>query len=97
MTEDVSGWKRGEGQCPHAEMHFNLNHVHLADSNIHYLEITGRCNTCQKAIAFRGAPLGLTPDHPTMALDGSEIRLPFLCGDEDPGGSQIGFVGRPSS
>lgn len=75
-------------------MHWNLHHQGFHDSNLHYLEITGRCNTCGKAAEFRGIPLGLSPQHPTMAIDGSEIRFPWFGEGEEPNGPMIGFVGR---
>jgi len=84
----------GSTQCPHSEVHFNLKVVNLADSNIHYLEITGRCKVCDKALAFRGCPFGVTPAHPTMAIDGSEITIPFLCEDEEPSGKLLGFTAK---
>lgn len=81
-------------QCPHSDLHFDLNHVHLADSNVHYLEVKARCNICEKQMVFRGLPLGLSPAQPTGSLGGDEVRLPFIGQDEEPTGSQIGFVGR---
>ncbi|MCW5758269.1 MAG: hypothetical protein KIS90_00680 [Phenylobacterium sp.] len=73
----------GSAQCPHTDVHLDL--------------IVGRCKICDAPMRFRGAPLGMTPAHPTMALDGSEIRLPFLFGDEDYDGKASGFVGTVTS
>lgn len=84
----------GSTQCPHSDVHFNLKNVGFADTNIHYLEITGRCALCDKKLTFRGCPLGVSPAHPTMTLGGEEIRIPFLCEGEEPTGNQIGFTGR---
>jgi hypothetical protein len=81
-------------QCPHSDLHIDIHNQGFVDSNLHYLEIKMRCKTCDKPMVFRGCPLGLTPQHPTMALDGTEIRLPFLGEDEEPAGNLVGFVGR---
>ena len=81
-------------RCPHSDVHFHINNAGFGNTNIHYLEITGHCNICDKPLVFRGAPLGMTPMHPTMALDGSEIRLPFLVEGEEYDGNAMGFVGR---
>lgn len=43
---------------------------------------------------FRGALFGLSPDRPTMAADGSEMRLPFLGEGEELTGKVISFTGR---
>lgn len=85
---------RTEGQCPHSNVHWSIHHQGFHDSNIHYLEIKGVCAICDKKLIFRGCPLGMTPQHPTMALDGSEIRLPFMAEGEEYDGKSIGFVGR---
>ncbi|MBX3482523.1 hypothetical protein [Phenylobacterium sp.] len=82
----------GSAQCPHTDVHFDLNVARFGDTNVGYLEIVGRCKICDAPMRFRGAPLGVTPAHPTMALDGSEIRLPFLFGDEEYDGKCVGFV-----
>lgn len=81
-------------QCPHSDLHFEIHHQGFDDSSIHYLEIKASCKTCGKRMIFRGAPFGLTPAHPTMAIDGSEMRLPFLGEGEELTGKVIGFVGR---
>lgn len=80
-------------QCPHSDVHCHFNLATFEDTNIRYLEVTGRCNVCQAPMRFRGAPLGVTPAHPTMALDGSEVRLPMMFGDEEYDGKAAGFVG----
>lgn len=90
----MANFNADSSQCPHPDLHFTLNHVHLEDSNVHYLEITATCNICSSPMAFRGMPLGLSPGHPTMALDGSEAILPFLGAGEEPAGKLIGLVGR---
>lgn len=85
----------GSTQCPHSDVHPHLNEARFGNTNIRYLEVSGRCKICDQPIRFRGAPLGMTPTHPTMALDGSEIVLPFLFGDEEFDGKAISFVGGP--
>lgn len=84
-------------QCPHSDVRWNLHHQAFHDATIHYLEITGSCHNCGLAVTFRGLPLGMTPAHPTMAIDGSEVRLPFMLGDEEPAGKLIGVVGSVSA
>lgn len=80
--------------CPHSDLHIEINNAGFGDSNIHYLEIKARCKICDKPLAFRGAPLGLSPMQPTMAFDGSEIRIPFLVEGEEYDGKALGFTGR---
>lgn len=80
-------------QCPHSDLHINVHHQAFGDCSIHYLEIRAHCKICDRPVVFRGCPLGMTPAHPTMALDGSEVRLPFLVGDDELTGKGIGFVG----
>lgn len=82
-------------KCPHTDVHFNIHHQGFTDSNVNYLEITAICNICQIPMVFRGnMPLGVTPAHPTVSLDGREIRLPFLGEGEKPEGKIIGLTGR---
>jgi len=81
-------------QCHHPDLHFDLHHQGFHDTNIHYLEIKARCTVCGVPMKFRGCPLGVTPAHPTMALDGSEIRVPFTGENEEYDGKSIGFVGK---
>jgi hypothetical protein len=78
-----------ENQCPHSDMHFNVHHQAFHDSNLHYLEITGKCRICGKAAEFRGMPIGLSPAQPTMGADGLEIRIPWFGEDEEPRGPMI--------
>lgn len=83
----------GSAQCPHTDLHFDLNNVHFADASIHYLEIKARCKICDKPMVFRGLPLGLSPHHPTGELGGYEVRLPFVGEGEEPTGNLMGFTG----
>lgn len=82
----------GSTQCPHSDLHYSLHHVGLADTNLHYLEITGHCKICEKKLMFRGAPMGMSLEQPCISPDGQEIRLPFLCEGEEIQGNQIGFA-----
>ena len=84
----------GTKQCHHPELHIDLNHVCLVDSNTHYLEIKARCKVCGVRMQFQGAPLGLSPSQPTMALDGLEITIPMRGEGEEPAGMQISIIGR---
>lgn len=76
-------------QCHHPDVHIHVNHHRSGDSNTQYLEITARCTVCDVAMAFQGCPFGLSPWQPTMAPDGSEIRIPMRGAGEKPEGSQI--------
>jgi hypothetical protein len=80
----------GSTQCPHPELDFDLNVASFGDTNIRYLEVLGRCKTCEQRITFRG-PVGMSPLHPAMALDGSELRAPFMIGTEAYDGKASGF------
>lgn len=83
-----------EGQCPHLEFSFHIRVARIADTNIKYAEVTGHCVNCNGIARFRGMNFGCTPEHPTMAIDGSEANLPFMVGEEEYDGKAIGFVGR---
>jgi len=84
----------GSAQCPRSDLHFDIHHAGFSDCSIHYLEIKARCKICDKRMVFQGLPLGMTPHHPTGALDGGEARLPFLGEGEELTGKVIGFTGR---
>lgn len=77
-------------RCPHADLHYHLNNARFGDTNLHYLELTAKCNTCGADMVFRG-PVGMSPHHPARSLDGKTIALPFLAEDEELEGRPIGF------
>lgn len=83
-----------ETQCPHLEFSFHIRVARITDTNIKHAEVTGRCVNCDGIAHFRGMHFGCTPEHPTMAIDGSEANLPFTVGDEEYDGKATGFVGR---
>lgn len=87
------GFNSDSAQCPHPDVHIDLNHQMMGDSNIHYLEVKVRCQVCNAPMIFRGMPFGVSPDRPTMAVDGTEVILPFLGEGEKPAGKMIGFIG----
>lgn len=89
----TKGVKMARKNCIHDDLDIQLHHQAFDDSNIHYLEIKVVCKSCGKPMIFRGCPLGMTPAHPTMALGGEEIRIPFLGEGEELAGNAIGFVG----
>lgn len=80
-------------QCPHSDNYAKVSVANISDSNIHYAEVEITCNICGAKARFRGMPIGCTPAHPTMALDGSNVNLPFTFGDEEYDGKAIGIVG----
>lgn len=79
-------------QCPHSDLHFHLNNACIGDTNIHYLEITARCNICQADMEFRGMPWGSSPHQPTMSPDGKEARIPFTGAGEEVTGKPIAAI-----
>jgi hypothetical protein len=56
--------------------------VHIEGSNLYYTELTMACSACGTPMMFRGA-LGLSPDHPTVSLDGLKATLPAVPSGED--------------
>jgi hypothetical protein len=80
----------GSAQCPHSDLHFNLNNAAFGNTNLHYLEITAKCTICGTSMVFCG-PTGMGPDQPACSLDGKEIRLPFLAEGEELVGKPIGY------
>lgn len=71
-------------------VHWHLNLQHFGNTNIKYLEVTGRCRVCGNSIRFRG-PAGLNPAGPTVAIDGSEAIFPFLFENEQYDGNAVGY------
>ncbi len=84
----------GSTQCPHSDLHFEINNQGFHDTNLHYLEIRAKCNTCGKPMCFRGLPLGLSPHRPTGELGGYEVRLPFVGEGEELQNEPPGFIGK---
>lgn len=81
-------------RCPHFNFSANVKVARIEDTNIKYADITIICTDCGQPAVFRGMPFGSTPHHPTMRIDGQEVTLPFMVGDEEYDGKAIGFVGR---
>jgi hypothetical protein len=69
-------------QCPHSDVHFELNLASFGDTNIRYLEVKGRCKVCDEIARFRG-PMGVSPDQATVSLFGDEASLPLMFGAEE--------------
>lgn len=86
----------GSAACPHASLHFDINHSWSGDTNLRYLEIKARCNGCGARMIFRGMPCGLSPEQPTADLEGYEARLPMIAEGEPLRGKPIGFMIRQS-
>jgi hypothetical protein len=82
-----------EAQCPHSQVHYHLNLASFGDTNIRYVEITGKCTICDQPMRFQGMPFGLSPEQPTMSIDGIEAKLPVMFGEEEYDGKSIGFTG----
>ena len=43
----------------------------------HLFTATVRCSQCDKSFAFMGLPGGLSPNVPTMSMDGITINMPI--------------------
>ena len=78
-------------QCPHSYLHFHLNNACFGGTNLHYLELTARCQICGCDMVFPGWPMGSSPDHPAISPDGKELRIPFLGEGEERTGAPVGF------
>jgi hypothetical protein len=72
----------GSAKCPHSDVHYNINLASFGDTNLRYVEISGRCNICDAKMRFRGR-FGLNPNEPRVAIDGSEACLPVLFDDDE--------------
>lgn len=82
--------------CIHEDVHFSLNHHRSGDSNTHFVELTCKCNVCGVDMHFTGCEWGHSPNKPTMAPDGCEIRIPMRGATEPQRGSQIEALIRPA-
>lgn len=77
-------------RCPHPHLHFHLNDASFGNTNLRYLEIRARCEACGQAVKFRG-PIGMGPQQAMVSLDGEEVRVPFLIGDETLTGNPASY------
>lgn len=73
-------------QCPHSDINFDINHVHMTDSNIASVQITAQCKICGVAMRLdRGLPWGANSRHPTHASDTEGgILIPMIANGEEP-------------
>ncbi len=73
-------------QCPHSDVAFDLNYNHMADSNVHSLEVKAKCNICGvKMNLGRGLAMGASSLFSTRAFDGNlGILIPVLAEGETP-------------
>lgn len=78
--------------CTHEAGHFHINVQNFGDTNLRYLEITGRCKRCDAPIIFRCDHTGVSPDRPMASIGRDEVTLPFLFDGETYDGRAIGFV-----
>lgn len=69
---------------------FHINVQQFGDTNLKYLEVAGACRLCGRTLAFRG-PAGISPAHPTVAIDGGEAVLPCLFDGETYDGKAAGY------
>lgn len=80
--------------CVHGDVHIELNHQMMGETNVHCLEIQATCNGCGQRMIFRGMPFGEATDRPTMSMDGVSIMLPFLP-EGQTAREEEGLVGTP--
>lgn len=81
----------GTAQCPHPDYEFHFNITKFTDTNIQYFEIQGRCKVCHGKMKFRGMPIGVMPEYPTVNPTAQHAHLPFMIEDEEYDGKSIGF------
>lgn len=41
-------------------------------------EVKVRCDACGESFTFQGLPAGSSGEHPTVSVDGQELRAPML-------------------
>jgi hypothetical protein len=77
-------------KCLHRDMHYNLDLHVLGDTNLCYLEVTGKCKLCDEDVIFRG-PAGVSKDQATVSIDGKTAHLPLVFGEHNVTGNPVGF------
>lgn len=78
--------------CKHDDANFHINVACFGDTNLRYLEITGRCKRCDAPMRFRCDAAGISPDRPMVNIGRDTMHLPFLFGDDAYDGRAVGFT-----
>lgn len=63
--------------CPHPDFTADVTVNRLEDVGGFAADVRIACSACNQPFAFIGAPTGLSPDHPTSSVDGTELRAPI--------------------
>jgi hypothetical protein len=73
--------KANNSQCLHMNFHAQVNVGRLTnDSGVvtsYTTDITVKCADCNTPLEFVGLPLGSSPYHPTVSMDGLELQAPI--------------------
>lgn len=56
--------------------------THIDGTNLYYTDLRMRCAACGTAMRFRGQ-VGLSPNHPAIRIDGSEVTIPAVPDGEE--------------
>jgi len=75
--------------CDHPSFEGHIAVNRLVDIGRFAADISIVCAVCGLPFRFMGLPGGLSPDHPTISVDGTEARLPLM-----PAGSSRGSLVR---
>jgi hypothetical protein len=76
--------------CNHPDVHYHINRNRFENTNLEYLEISGKCKSCDAPIHFRCGLTGMSPNTPGVDLAGTSLSIPTTIGDEPYDGKAIG-------
>lgn len=74
-------------RCRHSDLHFDIHHTGMSDSNVGSVRLAAKCNICGARMRLsRGLPMGASSQHPTIDPDtgGLGIMFPVIAEGEDP-------------
>jgi hypothetical protein len=68
--------------CEHKEFKANANIFRMpqeegGEIKSYCCDLKIECAECGKPFVFKGVPFGVVPDHPTMSIDRTELRIPL--------------------
>lgn len=67
--------------CKHENIHYHVNRNHFENTNLEYVEISGKCSACGDPVQFRCDMVGMSPHRPAVDLAGTSMVLPCTIGD----------------
>jgi hypothetical protein len=74
--------------CPHEDFMAQVNVARLTNDagtvQAYTAEITVNCAHCDEPFRWIGAPAGLSPHHPAVSIDETELRAPLRPASSDP-------------